>query len=856
MISPYTKLSHKIDSLTSLADSVLNTQQTQSARLDSLSNYTQVLACNDSVNNNQIDTLISQLQDISIYGIGFSDVVSVISIPLILMLFAFALPFIFDIVNHINSKYESKVLGHLFESHRLYKQFWCVTYISLAYVFILGTIYLLLPTTYQKFYSGIASWCSLLVALIYSLSVVLFIRYCVRFNKADNLVRFIEKAYQKDQKKRPSIWKKLRHRTKQWWHRKDKDWLNAYTQALRLVGGWDKSSAEKIYNQRFVELCKYALREHDVTLFYNVMEGFDKIVNNEKQSLYEFFGKINEELAEGAIHYNTKDFFEQIFAFYPTCQQDNNIEESLIWKLLYAYNKSRFVNNVDILFLSQILLILCDKNQQLILEKYIGKAGYYFSFIPNLPRIHYVKGLVSDKRPLAESKSRENWNDLCNFHFLVFSYAFSKGMYGLLDSLISNENYHDNYLFPETASDVLIRYARCKKELKEFDNFSHWRIEEIFGKKVNVEDCIGQYAMLLLLLTQGKEDRQTEEVISDEITILQNQKATLISKAKQLQQDNKLVSLYERIKYGDVDKLYDETIKNLNLSINPIIQDEKNNQTDKELTILERIKTICPFKFFHKSVKTVNTDNNKNKQRNWHQEEIPVQQKETFENCFDGILHDIERQIPMPYWDGDIKGKTSSIDINECALVIDKLFFIFTDVYRLRGLYMDYLDVITNRLVYVMLSAYEKMNVKDICITVADFSHFIDRLIRNRPNDYLIIDVDSHISSWINLTYDAEYNKSYKGIPYYTIESVGRFSFLTDLPVYDNFKNSILIIQKSNQPALMDKKENGGIKFRYVDESLVEGKRLSLRVGVDIGKEVAFDPKSTIVRIRTKKMIV
>ncbi len=855
MISPYTKLSYKIDSLTSLADSVINTQQTQSAKLDSLSNFTQILASNDSANNNQINTLITQLQDISIYGTGLSDVISVISIPLILMLFAFALPFIFDIVNHINSKYESKVLSQLFESHRIYKQFWCVTYISLTYVFILGTIYLILPTTYQKFYSDIASWCSLFVALIYSLSVVLFIRYCVRFNKADNLVCLIEKAYQKDQN-RPSIWKKLRHKIKQWRHRKDADWLKFNKQAIRLVGGWDKGSSEIIYNQRLVELCKYALREHDITLFYNVMEGFDKIVDKEKQSLYKSFGEINEELAEGAIHYNTKDFFKQIFVFYPTCQQDNNIEESLIWKLLYAYNKSRFINVVDILFLSQMLLILCDKNQQLILEKYIGRAGYYFSFIPNLPRIHYVKGLVSKKRPLAESKSRENWNNLCNFHFLVFSYAFSKGMYGLLDSLISNEIYHYNCLFPETASDVLIRYARCKRELKEFGNFGLWRIEEIFGKKVDVEECISQYAMILLLLSHKMEDRQPEEMTSEDLTILQSQKANLIAKAKRLQKDNMSVPFYERIKDADIDKLFTDTIQNLILSINPIIQDEENIQTDKEPTIIERIQSICPFKFFHKSMKTVNTNNNKNKQRNWRQEGIPVQQKETFENCFNGILHDIERQTPITYWDGGIKGKTSSIDINECALVIDKLFFIFADNYSLRGLYIDYLEVITNRLVYVLLSAYEKMNIKDTNITIADFSHFIDGFIKNRPDDYLIIDVDSHLNSWIDITYDAEYNKSYKGIPYHTIEGVGRFSFLTDLPVYDSFKNTILIIRKSDQPVIMNKKENNGIKFRYVDNSLEEGKRLSIRVGVDLGKEVAFNPKSTIVRIKIKKMIV
>lgn len=787
--------------------------QTQSAKLDYISNITQSIVDGDSIHNEQINTVVSQLQDISTNGIGINDVVSVISIPLILMLFAFAFPFIFDIINQINSKYESKVLNRLFETHRSYRRFWRVTYVSLAYVFLLGAFYLLLPDVYQNTCSGVVSWISLIVALIYSLSVVLFIRYCIMFNKADNLVEFIEKAYRRDQKKmKLSIWKKLQHGIKQWSHRKNSDWLKTYKQALRLSGGWSENSPEELYKQRLIELCKYALKEHDITLFYNVMDGVDKIVDKEKQSLYKLFGKVDEELAEGAIHYNTKDFFLQIFAFYPTCPQDNNIEESLVWKLLYAYNKSRFINVVDILFLSQILLVLCEQQQQLLLEKYIDRARYYFSFITNLPRIHYVKGLATSKRPLAESKERQNWNDLCNFHFLVFSYAISKEMYGLMNSLISNENYHDSYLFPETPSDILIRYARCKKELKDFGNFGHWKIEEIFGKKVMVDDCLGQLTMLLLLLTHNKEDRQPEEVTLEDIYILQNQKEKLFAIAKNLQQDKRLSTLFEGIQGVDLNKKYTDTLNGLNSSINPVIQEEENEQLQK--------------------------------------------QKEKFEEQFKGFYLDLERNIPRAFWEGNDEEKKNNIDLNECVLVMDKLYFMLSDEYEIRGSYFDYVNVFINRLVYVMLSAYGEMKIKDVSITTADFSHYIDVITQNHPEDYLIIDVDSHIRSWIDLTYDAGFKTYYKGVPYLSVENVGRFNLLTDLLVYNNFSNSILIVPKANQPYLSDKEEGGTPKFSYVEESSEEEKKLSLRIGVDLGKGMVYNPEGTIVRIRIKKMSI
>ena len=76
------------------------------------------------VESDYIQDIVSRLDEISTFGIGFSDVISVIAIPLIIMLFAFAFPFIFDTINHINSKYESKELSGLFEQSRRYKSFW------------------------------------------------------------------------------------------------------------------------------------------------------------------------------------------------------------------------------------------------------------------------------------------------------------------------------------------------------------------------------------------------------------------------------------------------------------------------------------------------------------------------------------------------------------------------------------------------------------------------------------------------------------------------------------------------------------------------------------------------------------
>jgi len=818
---PYMRLELQIDTLRTLTDSSLHMLLAQSAKMDSICDATFRLSDRQEALYGGMDTLQTGLQVLSEQGIGFNDVISVISVPLILMLFAFAFPFIFDSINHINSKYKSKVLSNLFEKHLTYKYFWWATYFSLGYVFILGGIFLLLPSEYQQNCSRIASWCSLCVALGYSLAVVLFIRYCVKYNKAESVVTYIEKAYRREKRKRPSTWKRLRHRVMEWRHRKDTEWLKVYRHSISFSGVWDDYSPREVYKLRLIALCKYSLREHDVALFYNVMEGVDKIIEVEKQGISKLFGKDEGDLSEGAIHYNTRDFFKEVFAVYSTCQQDGQIEETLIWKLLYAYNRARFINVVDVLFLAQTLFGLSENGQQLLLEKYIDRARYYYSYIPELPRILYVKGCQPKNLPSVESKSRSNWEEICNYHFLAFAYALCHGMYSLLNKLQNVKFIHDHNLIPVTTPDVLVRYAKCLGEMKMTDYFGHCRTDEIFGKSVNIQEITENYAVMLFLLSANKETYMTEMPAQEDLANLQNNKERFVKKANSMKQDARLLEQFERVKDVDVEILYDKTVKHIAEFLGGPL-----------------------------------TKNKKGKQKNWYKEPVGQEQKEAFEKQFEGISSDVERYLPKQYKGCTGRVKSETIDINECALVIEKRHFILADGNMMRGLYIEYLDAIKNRIIYAMLSAYQKMTIKDVSVTPADFGHFIDGYTQNHPEDYLMVEVDSHILGWLSLTYEVDYRKSYKGIPFLSIDSVGGYSYLADLPAYDHFKNSIVLIKKIDQPVLKDKEEGASIKFNYMDESSEQCRKLALRVGVDVKKELTFDPDDSIVRIRTKKITV
>lgn len=82
--------------------------------------------------------ILRLLNDIYIDGVGYNDVVGVVAVPLIIALFAFSFPFVFDRINQINDKYQSKILSTLFSSFLLYKLYWFVSLISIVYVLVYG----------------------------------------------------------------------------------------------------------------------------------------------------------------------------------------------------------------------------------------------------------------------------------------------------------------------------------------------------------------------------------------------------------------------------------------------------------------------------------------------------------------------------------------------------------------------------------------------------------------------------------------------------------------------------------------------------------------------------------------------
>lgn len=144
--------------------------------------------------------ILRLLNDIYVDGVGYNDVVGVVAVPLIIALFAFSFPFVFDRINQINDKYQSKILSTLFSSFLLYKLYWYVSLISIVYVLVYGACTLFCKDNVLVDYAVIWNGISLSVVIVYVLIVWFFARITVKYNDPEQLLGILDTQYKYERK--------------------------------------------------------------------------------------------------------------------------------------------------------------------------------------------------------------------------------------------------------------------------------------------------------------------------------------------------------------------------------------------------------------------------------------------------------------------------------------------------------------------------------------------------------------------------------------------------------------------------------------------------------------------------------
>ena len=791
--------------------------------------------------------ILSRLNDLYVDGTGYNDVVGIIAFPLIIALFAFSFPFVFDRINQINNKYRSKNLSQLFRSSCLYRLFWNVSFVCIVYVLFYGACALFFKDSVLVKYSALWNSVSLFVAISYVLIVWLFAKSTVRYNNPEQLLDILNKQYKREQRrlKIDPLYIKAKACFRFFAHRKDGNSNSIYNSARRMVAYWKKDVPEHNFINRLGDIARYAVKQDDFELFKNVLIRIDDIVKREKYIIYSNTDVMNV-IQEGPTHRLTMIFFMDLMLDFSPFSRGYMSNETVVFKMVGTFNRSVYLSFGDSMYLAACLRRMIDKDNETLVYKYVDYTSYYFKYILRLPQVYYIKGGLLSNRNNVEKTSYESWKYLAMCHYAALAYGFDKEKYYILDIHLNNRD--DEYnLYPRTGIEVLVRYAQCLKHSCFLKN-------DLLSDKntdINVEHLLARYTSLLVMLLAGQENSVylvASHVIPEYIGIIEQKRKKLIREAEFIKQNKHLLDLYPRIKDVNIDSKLNGCIQRLKtINDSSVLLNEQNNNERKDSRCF-----LTNILDFFKKVSAV-----KVRKPNLYRVPLDSSILENFKNSLLQFNSDVARHIPKCLLAEKVQNKDQKIDVKPCQLLIHKSLFIDTNVYNcyVNNIYHEFVELISNRIIYLTLYAFHEMKIHKESLISPSFDAYFDKFTHGKNENYVLIGVESPFYSILDIRFKGNEQYYRQVVPYISIDAVGGKNLLTDLEYYDFFKDSLLIVAKSDLPAIEDYSD-GNINVNFHEESDESKMEMNVRTTIDIHKKVVFNKNVEIAMVKIKQMSV
>lgn len=781
-------------------------------------------------------SILSKLNDIYLDGIGYHDSVGTIAFPLVIALFAFSFPFIFQMVNHINDKYESKLLSYVFRTAFSYKLFWVINVINVTYMLIYGTGTLFYREFFLESYSRYWNTISLVIVSMYVFSILCFVSYCVKFNNPDRLIAIIGRRQKWEKQIVNSNKFKIAIKTyvRLLLHRKDKAGNQIFKSARRMVEQWNDKTPQTNFNDRLIEIARYAIRKGDVGLFRNVLDAFGPIIESEKKSVIQWGTKNKGVIKNAGTHFQTFNFFEMIFSQSQLKMLDNMNESSLVYTLLNSFDRSKYMGYGNCLGLCKCLCRLVDSENITLLEKYIERSRFYFGYVEDLPKKSFVIGGDITERNSVVANSKDDWIDLSRCHFLAFAYCFEKGHYSLLKLLIKPSY---NSLYPTSMLDTLLQYAYSKKQ--------SWRLHTdlIFDRIYDVDVLLARYTVALLMILDNNES-VSGIVTADIIDLIEKELPVLKQEAEHVIKNGDLRNVFPQIAKRNFVKVLDKCLNELKHLNGPLEENELHINTKKRFSVSV---------FLLKLLGMYSTSNQS--RQNLYSKALEPNIQNHFKHLFGQFENDLLSNLPESLFSGNPANKLESFTVNSCQLLISKYYFIYPTCYQYGSLlYREYVEEFAARFIYLTLSAFRDMNIQIAVKTSATFDLFFQDFTKGKIEEYVLVGIETPFDAILNIRYQNNEFLYEEVVPYISIETIGKYGLLKDLDNYDYFKDSLLIVPKNGLPAIVDICEYKNVDVRFKDVSNKETMNFDVETTVDINKKVIYSKQTKIAMVKFKQL--
>lgn len=686
------------------------------------------------------------------------------------------------------------------------------------------------------------TWGALLVVFLYSLTILCFVKFGVKYNKGVSLVKIIENKYRLQDKKYKV--QKLAEDFTNWlmifWHRNQKEWIRIYKAGKAYSVSYDSRKAKELYLNRLIDLCKYSISQQDKELFSTVMLRVQELTKSEKDKNLSYGS--GELIPTGAAHYFTCKFYKTIFEYYSSCANFTYCESYLAWGYLSAYSRCKFLYVVDIVQMTQCMFYLAKGGKYTLIKELLEKIDWHFHSIMDMPKVFYVEGYLPDNREKIDKLSLKNWNELSNYMFLFSSYCLRNKHTDVLRGIL-NKIHWAGSMFPSNKFDVIYRYLMCLKEVHDDDRFGVFWGHELCDDLIVDRALLREYCAFLLLVLHRCSNESYGNISVELLKMLVDEYAYLERCVLDLRKDDELCKLFPEINQTDFSEVYREVLDDAALGRDILINTSSDIRCETQFPTFMHwylSESICKI---DNKMKMIGVD---------FFAEIPDESIAYFRrSLLEAKKHLVQRlplkvQMPASLNAEDYKMKT----VNPCQFIFDKRYFLTCDL-TILGYLKPIVDIMYCRINYMLLNAIKEMKLKNVKIKIADFHNYLMKITNGRFEEYILLDINCQFQAFLKLEYKGYQNLNYFGMEYVPIESIDN-RYLEDLPIMHDFYNSMLIIRKSELPILMDR-FNNDVDVNVEDASSVEDGKLDIKLTFDYGYELWYRKNANIIHIFPQK---
>ena len=732
----------------------------------------------DSIHyDSQLDGLVSIGKDVAEYGIGYSDAISNIAFPMIVAVFAFALPFLFSVINHVNSKYDSIAIANMFTLSKRFKSFWWSIAVNVGAMLLYGGLSLLPLDMFHHWIGVVFSYLFIGLICWMVVSVFMFILYCMSFNKPQLVVEEIKYRYNEEkadaEKKDSQLSKKLKKSSKNKTASGARVWEMIGSMYVRSYS----NTADYNLIDRLSEMCRYAIRANDYKLYSDVWLKVNDIQKDEKV----FDDTKNQPVADDCHKKLTNSFLLKTLESIGESAINIEIQGSLIRTWLQCFAQDKYPNYSDFHLLMRSLFKMAGRGNLGFVEKYFADSNYTFKYVLTLPQVLYVKGGDISKIPSEEKKSKEAWEEICDYHFVLAAFAYYMGLKALPKQVLLEE--FDMELLPSNRQELLLTYTRCKAKMMFDGGYDHINAEDLYGRRVDPE-FIDNFAVLLFaLLGDSKAYRY-----------FLNSTKEINSKVKEYKDSfNKIGEKFKK----------DEYIK---INFNRVCQLNFNKAFEESRRILESKPSNDSFEGL-----------------------LPEYLTNNIKVYLSNQVLQLKNYTRHEMWGVDSDEKTELLEFGACPIRLNKYIveqWSASDLWH----YLKFVpEIIRNRAYYLYMQVLIGWSCDEKKAQPDSIEDAVKYVIGGHPEDYVFVDYDSHVSTWLNIDYKDFRSPKCVGVDYVMCNAIG---YLKDSYYYRQLEGKLLLISKKDLPALVRTVE-GVVDVTLDYQCNYETNNMDLRVLID-----------------------